>query len=44
MKLRLIHHTLDEWCEIRCAQAAALGCSQEFCIRLNLDLRARYAL
>jgi hypothetical protein len=42
MKLVLTHHTIDEWCEIRCEQARRLGCSPEFCIRLNIDLRARY--
>jgi len=42
MKLRLVDHTIDEWCHIRAAQARALGCSEEFVAWLVDDLRRRY--
>ena len=44
VKLSLAHHTIDEWCEVRAAQARSLGCSESYVRRLVADLQTRFAL
>ena len=44
MRLRLGHHTIDEWCAVQAAQLERLGCSPEFIKQHVASLRERYEL